>query len=167
MKKNKSWQRGYSFQLFHRRLFFCVCIIIFFKDLCIRMLLIIVVQPRRFWYITYTHTVVYSHYAQLRAKHQQHVCVQTETKPARSNQTFAAVSLSHDNDSVNSYDAGSRYLGSSLLALFLQFLTRSYISEKKLPHTFLQFLIICEMIFYIFLLIIKNKIYVIAMELII
>lgn len=91
-----------------------MCIIIFFKDLRIGMLLLI------YWrsisiLICHVYTVVYSHHAQLRAKHQQHVCVQTETKPARSNQTFAAVSLPRDNDSVNSYHAGSRYLSSSLV----------------------------------------------------
>lgn len=69
-------------------------------------------------------------------KHQKHVCVQTETKPARSNQTFAAVSLSRDNDSVNSYHAGSRYLSSSLSSFFNE---RPNVSGKKLPYTFSQF----------------------------
>jgi hypothetical protein len=83
----------------------------FFKDFCTRILLIIDVQPR---WSDISRILLCTHIrAQVRAKHQQHVCVQTETKPARSNQTFAAVSLSCDNDSVNSYDAGSRYLSSS------------------------------------------------------
>lgn len=48
-----------------------------------------------------------------------------ETKPPRSNQTFVAVSLSRDNDSVNSCDAGSHYL--------LYFLTGfQTLSRKKL-----------------------------------
>lgn len=90
------------------------------------------------------------------SKHQQHVCVQTETKPARSNQTFAAVSLSRDNDSVNSYHAGSRYLSSSLS--FFCNAWWEHIRKEVAVHCF-AILIIREMIFYsMFFLIIKNKI---------
>jgi len=75
--------------------------------------------------------LLYTHiYAEVSAKHQQHVCVQTETKPARSNQTFAAVSLSHDNDSVNSYDAGSRYLSFSFTSSF------NFLHIRKEAHIF-------------------------------
>lgn len=127
-----------------RHLFICPCIIIFLKIWTVSFSFVCL------WHSMYA--VIYLHHKWEPSA--ARLCTDRNEPCTFSNQTFAAASPLRDNDSVNSYDAGSRYLSSSLA-----FLTN--VSANKLDLFAIYFMIRTEWVrrcmIYVSL-IIKNKI---------